>query len=174
MFSKTAINFNDYFWTPYSFFVLALIGLLEGFLAYKFLSNNSSPKLFKRITLIYLIANIASFFSEYYLSVFLNGGYRTLVWIPWVKIIGHFQLSLYLISFPITFLFSILIEFIIAFIILNNKFKWNEILKTTFKVNFISTILLIIVFNCILFNVINGQEEGYFDDILPGIPLSTH
>src|ERR1044072_2564140 len=170
MFSKTAINFNEYFWTSYSFFVLILICLFESFLAYKFLSHKSSQKLVKRITLTYLIANVVSFFSEYYLSVFLNGGHRTLVWIPWVKIIGQFQLSFYLISFPIIFLFTILSEFIVAFIFLKSKFKWNEILKTTFKVNFISTIVLIVVFNCILFNVINGQEEGFFDDILPDIP----
>ena len=174
MFSKTAINFNNYFWTPYSFFVLLLIGLLEGFLAYKFLSKKISQKLGKQIILTYFIANVLSFFSEYYLSIFLNGGHRILVWIPWVKIIGQFQLSLYLISFPIIFSFTILSEFIIAFIILKNKFKWTEILTTTFKVNFISTVILIVVFNCLLFNIITGQEEGFFDDILPEIPQISH
>lgn len=174
MFTKTAINFNDYFWMPCSFFILLLVGLLESFLAYKFLSHKSSQKLVKRITLTCLVANVASFFSEYYLSVFLNSGNRILVWVPWVKIIGPSQFPLYLVSFLIVFLFTFLSEFIIYFVFLKSKFKGLVILKTTFKVNLITTIILIIIFNCILFNVINGQAEGFFDDILPAIPPISH
>ncbi|SFQ55978.1 hypothetical protein [Parafilimonas terrae] len=170
VFTKTAINFNNYVGTPYPYFILILVALFESFLAYKFLSKASSQKLFRQIVLTYLIANVVSFFSEYYLSIFLNGGHRTLVWIPWVKIIGQFQISLYLISFPIIFLFTVLSEFIIAFVFLKKKFKWTEILKTAFKTNLISTLLLIIIFNCILFNILKGQEEsGIIDDIIEGV-----
>lgn len=169
VYTKTAINFNDYACTPYPYIILILIIVFESFLAYNFLSEKSSHKVFGLITLTYLIANFVSFFSELYLSIFLNGGHRILVWIPWVKIIGQFQLSLYLISFPIIFSFTILSEFIVAFIFLHKKFKWNEVLKTTFKVNLLSTLLLIIVFNCVLFNIIKGQEEaGIIDDVIEG------
>jgi len=172
VFNRTAVNFNDYLWTPYSILVLIVVFLIESILAYKLFLHQSSRKFVRQITLAYFIANVASFFSEYYLSIALNGGHRTLVWIPWVKIIGRFQLPLYLASFPIIFLFTILIEFIVALIFLKNNFKLNAILKITFKINLISTAILIIVFNCILFNLINGQEEGFFDDILPQIPLN--
>lgn len=169
-YTKTAINFNNYVSTPYPYLILILTAVFESILANKFLSGKSSQKLVGRITLTYLTANFVSFVSEYYLSIFLNGGNRTLVWIPWVKVIGQFQISLYLLCFPIIFSFTILSESIITFILLNKKFKWSDILKTTFKVNLISTLVLIILLNCILFNIINGHEEyGIVDDVIEGV-----
>src|SRR3954462_8876278 len=99
MFVKTAISFGHYFWSPYSFVVLALVSFAEAFLFYRFLPANSGTSTFNRILLAVLVGNTTSFLCEYYLSVFLNGGYRVLVWIPWVKIIGGWDLHAYLISF---------------------------------------------------------------------------
>ncbi len=174
MFTRTAINFNEYFWTPYSFLVLVIIGLIESFLTFKSLSKKSYQKIGKPILLVCLIANVFSFFLEYYFFAFFNGGHRILVWIPWVKIIGQSQLFLYLISFPIIFSVTILSEFIVVLFLLKNEFKWNEILKATFKANFISTIALVVVFNVGVFNLINGEQEGYLDDIMPEISRSAH
>lgn len=171
MFTKTAINFNQYFWTPYPFLILTVIGLFESYLAYYFFSKKSPGKVVTQIMLACLVANVTSLFLEYYLSVFLNGGNRILVWVPWVKILDHSQSAIYLISFPVIFLFTVLSEFIVAFLFLKSKFKWNEILKTTFKVNLISTMLLIIIINCFLFSVIKGQAEGIIDDAIPEIPV---
>ncbi len=168
MFEETAVNFNHYFWTPYPFIVLIFIALFESFIAFKFLSGKTA---FSRITLTFVVANVLSFFLEYYLFLFLNGGHRTLVWIPWVKIIKGYDLFMYLISFPIIFLISICSEFFIADILLNGEYKWRQVFKVTFRVNFISTLLLIIIFNVIVFNIIKGEEEGYFDDPLPEILL---
>jgi hypothetical protein len=171
MFERTAINFNDYFWTPYPFIMLLLITLFESFLAFKFLSPQGNKAQFIRIAVAFLFANIVSFFLEYFFFAFLNGGHRILIWIPWVKIINTFNLFLYLISFPVIFLFTILSEYFIAFVFLRKKYQWKKILKTIFFVNLISTILLIIIFNCIVFNIIKGEEEGIFDQIIPELPL---
>lgn len=146
-----------------------LIALLESVLAFKFLSQKSSSSSFKYIMVTAGISNLVSFFMEYYLFIFLNGGHRTLVWIPWVKIIGTSEITIYLISFPIIFMLTVLIEFIISAFLLKKKYKWKQVLKAIFLTNLISTIVLIVIFNCIVFNKIKGQEEGSWDSILPQI-----
>ncbi len=169
MFNQTAINFNEYFWTPYSFAVLILIGLMESLLFYKYLPDNSAIITFRHVLFIVVLNNVASFFAAYYLSIFLNGGHRTLVWIPWVKIISNYDIILYLISFPIVFVFTVLSEFLFAATLLKRKYHWRQIFKSVFLTNLISTLFLIFVFNCIVFNIVKGQEEGYWDDFLPEI-----
>jgi len=150
------INFNEYFWTPYSFIILIIIGVFEGAIASKIIKD----KLFNtRIILAILISNIIGYFAQYYFSILLNGGYHLFVWIPWIKIIREYDLFDYIISFPLILTVTILIESFCNWIILRKFYKGRLILKTTFWINIMSWIILIIVINCIVFNVIEGQKE---------------
>jgi hypothetical protein len=171
-FVRTAVRFNQYFWTPYPFVALVLIILFECFLFYKFLSPQNSSNSFGKIFLTLIAANTTSFFGEYYLSIFFNQGYTILVWVPWVKVIGSFELKMYLISFPIIFVSTALIEFIICLLFLRRKYQTSKILISVFLTNLISTTALILIFNCIVFNFIKGGDCGYWVHFLPEQEIS--
>lgn len=121
----------------------------------------------KKILGIVFLSNILGYFLEYLLSKWLNGGHILLVWIPWVRIIGSEDLLNYLISFPLVLITTLLIEISINCFFLKRYFKSKSIVKVTFWANLVSTLILIIVFNCFLFHFINGEEVGQISDIVP-------
>jgi hypothetical protein len=145
----------------YPFFILILISILKAFLSCKFFNQ---PKQNKKIFFTVITASVIGYFTEYFLSYALNGGYTILVWIPWVKLIGKFELQNYLISFPAIFLFTFLIESLVNLIFLKRYFKWNLILKSTFWIDLIMFIILIVGINCILFNNIKGADGIHIMD----------
>ena len=151
------IDFVNYYWTPYPFIILFIIGLIEGIIASKLLSGKSFNR---RILLTILLANVIGYFGESGLSIILNGGYRMFVWIPWVKLLNNKDLLNYLLSFPIIFTFTILFEFPISWIFLRKEYHWKKILLSIVRINIISWIIIIIVVNCIIFNLIKGLPEG--------------
>ena len=166
MFDAFRIVFTQYFWTPIPFAVLIIVGVVEGVIAGRLLKMKTYNK---RIALTVLLANIISYFIEYLISVLLNGGHIMLVWVPWVKIIGGHDLLDYVISFPFIFIITLIIETFIYGVLLNKYFSWKVIFRTTFMTNLVTFIILIIIFNCIVFNFIKGEEIGSFDGLLPEI-----
>ncbi|CAN5493623.1 hypothetical protein BH11BAC5_BH11BAC5_55050 [soil metagenome] len=160
------ITFRDYFWTAYPFIFLLITAILEGCIASRLLKKVTFDI---RIAGALIIANIISYFSEYFISIALNGGHVLLVWIPWVKIIGTEDLFNYLISFPLILILTLLFEGLINWILLKRSFTWRQIVKTTAVVNIVTTIILFILFNCIIFNFIEGEPVGTIIDYLPSI-----
>lgn len=162
------VSFRQYFWTPLPFIFLLLIALLEGCIASQLLKREVFNK---HIIITFLISNITGYFVEYFLSVLLNGGFTLLVWVPWVKIIGTKDLFVYAISFPIIFIVTLLVEGLMNWLLLTETYSLSKIFKATFLTNFISLIILIVTFNCIVFNIIKGEEIRItlktFDDFLP-------
>lgn len=161
------VSFRQYFWTPLPFLFLLIIALFEGCIASRILQREVFNK---HIIITFLISNITGYFIEYFLSVFLNGGYTLLVWMPWVKIIGHKDLFVYAISFPLIFIVTLLVEGLMNWLLLRRSYTLTKISIATFWTNFISLIILIVTFNCIVFNIIKGEEIGTFktfDDYLP-------
>ena len=57
--------------------------------------------------------------------------------------------------------------FVVIIIFLKKYCNLKKLFLLSLWVNAISTALLVIIFNFVLFNFIKGQEEGYFDDPLP-------
>ena len=92
-----------------------------------------------------------------------------LVWIPWVKIIGTKDLLNYMLSFPLIFIVTLLVESSINWLLLKRYFTSSKILKTTLWTNLISLAILIIVFNFVVFNFIRGEAVGTIDDYLPAM-----
>lgn len=150
------ISFREYFWTPLPFLFLLITALLEGCIASRLLKRENFNKYL--ITAL-LISNITGYFIEYFLSVFINGGNIMLVWIPWVKIIGSKDLFNYLISFPLIFIVTLLVEGAMNWLLLSSSYPLSTIFKVTLRTNFVSLLLLIIMFNCIVFNIIKGEEN---------------
>lgn len=162
------IIFSEYFWTVYPFFILIIIGLFEGVIASKLLKGIFFNR---RIMIIIMITNVAGYFFEYYINMYLNRGFIMLVWIPWMKPVEGYALFEYLICFPIIFAVTCLIESLINVIALKNRYKWSLILKSTLLINFISWIILIIAINCITFNLIEGEKQCLSMEGLPTLEL---
>ncbi len=159
------ISFREYFWTPLPFLFLLIIAFFEGCIASRLLKRE---KFNKYIITAFLISNITGYFIEYFLSIFVNGGNIMLVWIPWVKIIGPQDLFNYLISFPLIFIMTLLIEGSMNWLLLSSSYPLPTIFKVTLRANFVSLLILIVIFNCIIFNFIKGQENlRPTDDFLP-------
>lgn len=168
VFVRTAINFGHLFWTPYAFMAMATVAFAEAIIFCKLLAVSRHSKIFRNMLVAMIIANIASFFTEYYLSVFLNGGYRILVWIPWVKVLQAEERSIYFSSFAVIFAATVLIEFVIVAIVLHSRYAILKLLKAIAFTNLISTALLILLFNGVLFRIMKGFDDGYWLDALPG------
>jgi NhaP-type Na+/H+ or K+/H+ antiporter len=160
------VTFKNYFWTPFPFIFLLMTAIFEGCIA---------SRLLKKVTFNYLIvgvimiSNIVGYFVEYFISVALNGGHIMLIWIPWVKIIGKQDLFNYVISFPLILMATLLFEGSINWLLLKRRFTWKQIIKMTALINIVSTIILVILFNGIIFNFIKGEAVGSFIDYLPPI-----
>lgn len=160
------ITFREYFWTPLPFLFLLIVALIEGCIASKFLKKGA---FIRRVIIAVFISNITGYFLEYFLSVILNAGHIMLVWIPWVKIIGTKDLLNYMLSFPLIFIVTLLVESSINWLLLKRYFASSKILKTTLWTNLISLLILIIVFNFVIFNIIRGEAVGTIDDYLPAM-----
>jgi len=162
------INFNQYFWTPYPFIILSLIVLIKGFVASRIIQKSIFVK---QIVLTILISSVTSYVLEYLFSLVLNDGFNLLVWIPWVKVIERIVFFDYLISFPLIFIGTFLIESLVNWILLRKKYNWKVIIKTTFLLDMITIILLVITINFIAFNLIDGRKERMLIDELPAIMI---
>lgn len=162
----TRVIFGQYFWSIIPFLVVVAISLLEACI---FSMGLAMRLLNKQFFGILLASNIAGYFLEYFLSLWLNGGHILLVWIPWVRIIGSEDLVNYLVSFPLIFATTLLIEASINWFFLKNSFNGRSIIRLTFWGNLVSLLILILVFNCFLFNFIKGEEVGSLYQMVPEI-----
>ncbi|MDN3655474.1 hypothetical protein QWZ08_07550 [Ferruginibacter paludis] len=160
------VTFKDYFWTPYPFIFLLMTAIFKGCIASRILKKVTFDS---RIVGVIIISSIIGYFIEYFISVALNGGHIMLVWIPWVKIIGTQDLFNYLVSFPLILLATLIIEGSINLLLLKRRSTWKQIVKITTLVNIAAVIILIILFNGIIFNFIKGEPVGTIIDYLPPI-----
>lgn len=157
----TRIIFSDYFWTPVPFIILMSISLLEIFLFKRFFK---AKELSVSFVLKILASNIIIYFSEYWLSNIINGGHILLVWIPWVKQLDPQDSVNYFLSFPIIFIATFLGETILNTVFFGSKYGLKKICYYTFTINLISTILVIITYNLVIFNFIKGINFVIFDN----------
>lgn len=166
------VTFSHYFWTSIPFIVLLIIALMEGCIASWLLKNKTFNR---QIIIVIIISNAIGYFSEYFLSVLINGGHILLVWIPWVKIIGTIDLIDYILSFPFIYLVTVLVEGSVNWLLLKHNFANKKILKTTIQINLVSFLILVIIFNCVVFNIIKGEEFGNpISPSLPELPASSY
>ena len=148
------VSFGIFAFLPQGWLFMAFVILIECLLISKFLSNQwKNWKLYKTVTLSNLISGIIGII----VSMILNGGWWLVVWFPWVsnneidlKYPGN--LKTLIIFYLLAFIFSVLIETVINFLILKKVYTSKKIISSTLLVNIISYIVGTIVLYSYSFN----------------------
>ena len=135
------VSFGIFAFTPFGWAFMAAIIVLEILV----LSRSLSGKWWHTKTAVTaIIANLVSGAVGFGLSLFLNGGWWLVVWMPWVSskevtIPRHLtELSIYYIG---AFVLSIAIEGVVEQIRLKSQFEKKKIWKTCLMANVASYII---------------------------------
>jgi hypothetical protein len=138
------VSFGIFAFMPLGWVFMIFVILIECFIATRLLIKDKWYN--KKIWLTISASNIISGLVGVFASLKLNGGWWLVVWFPWisnneVNIHDHRQIMGMIYYYLVAFALTLLIEFILNYIILRKSFNTKSLLKMTILTNIASYII---------------------------------
>lgn len=133
------VSFGIFAFTPLGWLFMALIIILESWIASRYLAGK---KLDGTITRSFLAGNIISGIVGIAASMLATGGWWLVVWFPWVTDheVKPDALPGFIVYYLVAFVLSVLIEWGVNQAVLHKKYKSGPIFKATLLANIASYI----------------------------------